>query len=104
MYTIIALFIYLGISSLLNTQDVTKIEYSELVQMVENNEILSIEIDDSGYIRAKSKDGIFYKTYAPSLLVDQQYVYGLANQGIEIKYVKSFGNSWWVTLLTIFYR
>ncbi|MGB4435368.1 MAG: ATP-dependent zinc metalloprotease FtsH [Defluviitoga tunisiensis] len=102
MYTIIALFIYLGISSLLNTQDVTKIEYSELVQMVENNEILSIEIDDSGYIRAKSKDGIFYKTYAPSLLVDQQYVYGLANQGIEIKYVKSFGNSWWVTLLTIF--
>ena len=72
----------------MNTQDVTKIEYSELVQMVENNEILSIEIDDSGYIKAKSKDGIFYKTYAPSLLVDQQYVYGLANQGIEIKYVK----------------
>ncbi|MFA6842180.1 MAG: ATP-dependent zinc metalloprotease FtsH [Defluviitoga tunisiensis] len=102
MYIIIALFIYLGISSLLNTQDVTKVEYSELVQMIEKKEILSIEIDDSGYIRAKSKEGIFYKTYAPNLLIDQQYVYGLANQGIEVKYVRSFGNSGWVTLLTIF--
>jgi len=86
----------------LNTKDVTKIEYSELVQMIEKGEILSIEIDDSGYVRAKSKEGIFYKTYAPNLLSDQQYVYGLASQGIQVQYVKSFGNSWWVTLLTIF--
>lgn len=102
IYILIALFIYLGISSLLNTKDVTKIEYSELVQMIEKGEILSIEIDDSGYVRAKSKEGIFYKTYAPNLLSDQQYVYGLASQGIQVQYVKSFGNSWWVTLLTIF--
>jgi len=70
--------------------------------MIEKGEILSIEIDDSGYVRAKSKEGIFYKTYAPNLLSDQQYVYGLASQGIQVQYVKSFGNSWWVTLLTIF--
>jgi len=100
IYITIGILIYVGVSSLIGTQDITKIEYSELVQMLEDKKIVSLEIEDSGYARARDQRGLYYETYAPNLLSDQQYVYGLANQGIEIKYVRSLENSWWISILT----
>lgn len=101
IYIIIGLFIYFGISSLVVNQNVMEIQYSGLLQKIENKEIISLEIDDSGYVRAEDINGLFYKAYAPNLLTDQQFVYGLASQGVKINYVTSIGNSWWVSILSI---
>lgn len=101
IYVLIGVLIFFGVNSIISSEDVTQIEYSQLISMAEDDKIISLEIEDSGYVRARDLNGLYYKTYAPNFLTDQQYVYGLASRGIEIKYVNSLENSWWVSILTL---
>jgi len=69
------------------------------VNLINQDTIISLQIDTSGLIQAKAKNGQLFQVYAPTLLMDQAYVRALANDGIKIEYIQNTGASWWVTML-----
>jgi len=98
IYFILAMLIFMSISQL-NTSNVTEISYTDLVNLINQDTIISLQIDTSGLIQAKAKNGQLFQVYAPTLLTDQAYVRALANDGIKVEYIKNTGASWWVTML-----
>ncbi|POZ88942.1 MULTISPECIES: ATP-dependent zinc metalloprotease FtsH [Petrotoga] len=98
IYFILAMLIFMSISQL-NTSNITEISYTDLVNLINQDTIISLQIDTSGLIRAKAKNGQLFQVYAPTLLMDQAYVRALANDGIKVEYIKNTGASWWVTML-----
>ncbi|MGY4687379.1 cell division protein FtsH [Petrotoga mexicana DSM 14811] len=98
IYFILAMLIFMSISQL-NTSNITEISYTDLVNLINQDTIISLQIDTSGLIQAKAKNGQLFQVYAPTLLMDQAYVRALANDGIKIEYIQNTGASWWVTML-----
>jgi len=98
IYFILAMLIFMS-NSQLNTSNITEISYTDLVNLINQDTIISLQIDTSGLIQAKAKNGQLFQVYAPTLLMDQAYVRALANDGIKIEYIQNTGASWWVTML-----
>ena len=98
IYFILAMLIFMS-NSQLNTSNITEISYTDLVNLINQDTIISLQIDTSGLIQAKAKNGQLFQVYAPTLLTDQAYVRALANDGIKIEYIQNTGASWWVTML-----
>jgi cell division protease FtsH len=98
IYLLLAILIFTSISRL-NSSDAMEISYTELVNMLDKGQIISVEITDSGNVTAKAANGTLYQTYAPTLVVDETYTRSLVKDGIRIKYIESSGSSWWMTIL-----
>ncbi len=98
IYFILAMLIFMSISQL-NTSNITEISYTDLVNLINQDTIISLQIDTSGLIQAKAKNGQLFQVYAPTLLMDQAYVRALANDGIKVEYIQNTWASWWVTML-----
>ncbi|RAO99378.1 cell division protein FtsH [Petrotoga sp. 9PW.55.5.1] len=97
IYFILAMLIFMSISQL-NTTSVTEISYTNLVNLINQNQIISLQLDTSGLINAKAKNGQIFQSYAPTLLYDQAYLRALANDGVKVEYVRNSGTSWWFTI------
>ncbi|PNR97157.1 ATP-dependent zinc metalloprotease FtsH [Petrotoga sp. 9PWA.NaAc.5.4] len=98
IYFILTLLIFMSISQL-NTSNIIEITYTDLVNLINQDTIISIQIDTSGIVQAKAKNGQIFRVYAPTLLFDQVFVRALANDGIKVEYTKNTGSSWWFTLI-----
>jgi cell division protease FtsH len=98
IYLLLVILIFTSISRL-NTSDAMEISYTELVNMLDKGQIISVEITDAGNVTAKAANGSLYKTYAPTLVFDETYTRSLVKDGIRIKYIESSGSSWWMTIL-----
>jgi len=98
IYFFLALLIFISISQL-NRTNVLEINYTDLMNLINNDFIISIQIDVSGLVQVKAKNGQLFQCYAPTLVFDQTFVRALANDGIKIEYTKSSAGSWWITLL-----
>lgn len=84
---------------LLNRENVPAIPYSQLITMINKNQVESLEINQNGTINIVTNDGESYQTFSPSLLLDKQYVNNLVDQGIKISYKENVGTKWWFNLL-----
>ncbi|MGM0641017.1 MAG: ATP-dependent zinc metalloprotease FtsH [Thermotogota bacterium] len=98
IYFLLAILIFTSISRM-NGTDAQEISYTELVNMLDKGQIISLEIDDSGHVTAKAGNGTLFKTYAPTMVVDEAYTRSLVKEGIRIKYNQSSGSSWWMSIL-----
>ncbi|MDN5341342.1 ATP-dependent zinc metalloprotease FtsH [Oceanotoga sp. DSM 15011] len=98
VYLILFAIIVFSISRL-NAPSNKEIGYTELLKQIDKGQIIRLEIEDSGLVRAKTKTGDILQAYAPTLLQDEAYTRALVNEGIQIKYIRSTGSSWWVSLL-----
>ncbi len=98
IYLLLAILIFTSISRM-NSTDAQEISYTELVNMLDKGQIISLEIDDSGHVTAKAGNGTLFKTYAPTMVVDEAYTRSLVKDGIRIKYNQSSGSSWWMSIL-----
>ena len=99
VYIVLAILIYVAVNNMVHTQDVKEVSYSQLVSMINEKQIMKLDIEDTGNVTAKTKDGLKYHVYAPALLMDQQYVLALANDGVIVNYTKGVSSSWWLNLI-----
>ena len=98
IYLLLAILIFTSISRL-NSSNTMEITYTELVNMLDKGQIISLEIADSGNVTAKAANGTLYTAYAPTLVVDEAYTRSLVKDGVRIQYIESSGSSWWMSIL-----
>jgi cell division protease FtsH len=104
----IIIFIYLmiggimifSIFSLNNNSNQSELTYDQFLEKINNNEVTSMQVENTGNIQLKTKDGSEFELFAPRILQEREFLYGLANKGINIKFVEGIGSSWWVNVLT----
>lgn len=89
-----------SIFSLNSNSNQNEISYDEFLNKVNNNEVISMKVENGGSIELKTKDGSEYELFAPRILQEREFLFGLANKGINIKFVEGIGSSWWVNVLT----
>jgi len=98
IYLLLAILIFTSLSRM-NSSNAQEISYTELVNMLDKGQIISLEINDSGHVTAKAGNGNLFKAYAPTMVVDESYTRSLVKDGIRITYVQSSGSSWWMSIL-----
>ncbi|MGM0640595.1 MAG: ATP-dependent zinc metalloprotease FtsH [Thermotogota bacterium] len=100
IYLIIGGIMIFSIFSLNSNSNQNEISYDEFLNKVNNNEVISMKVENGGSIELKTKDGSEYELFAPRILQEREFLFGLANKGINIKFVEGIGSSWWVNVLT----
>jgi cell division protease FtsH len=83
----------------MNNSGTRQIDYSQLINLVEDGQIQRMTIESGGNITLTTNEGVRIQSYAPPLVVDKQYINQLAQSGIEIIYIESLASSWWFSLL-----
>lgn len=100
IYLIIGGIMIFAIFSLTNNSNQSEISYDKFLDMINNNQVINMEIEDNGNIKLKASDGSQYQLFAPRILQEREFLYGLASKGINIKFVEGIGSSWWLNVLT----
>jgi cell division protease FtsH len=98
IYLILAVIFFFSISNM-NNSGTRQIDYSQLINLVEDGQIQRMTIESGGNITLTTNEGVRIQSYAPPLVVDKQYINQLAQSGIEIIYIESLASSWWFSLL-----
>jgi len=98
VYIIFAV-IFVGALISLNWENNPIISYSEMLNLINNDQVESIKINQNGNVEIVGKDGSTYESFSPALVNDKQYVNSLIQKGIKIEYVESIGSKWWFGLL-----
>ncbi|MDN5341742.1 MULTISPECIES: ATP-dependent zinc metalloprotease FtsH [Oceanotoga] len=99
VYIILILIFFFAINSLTKSP-IQELDYSQLIRMINNNQIVKLNIENTGIVKAETKEGLKYDIFAPTMLYDKEYVMAMANTGIEVTYTKSITSSWWVGLIS----
>ncbi|WP_240724333.1 ATP-dependent zinc metalloprotease FtsH [Geotoga petraea] len=100
IYFIIASIMVLSIFLINNNSNQSELTYDQFLQMINEERVASMQVENTGSINLTTKDGSEFELYAPRILQEREFLYGLANKGINIKFVEGIGSSWWVNLLT----
>ncbi|MGM0641247.1 MAG: ATP-dependent zinc metalloprotease FtsH [Thermotogota bacterium] len=98
IYLILAVIFFFSISNMSNS-GVRQIEYSQLINLLEDGQVQRMTIESGGNITLTTNEGVQIKSYAPPLVADKQYINQLAQNNIEIIYIKSLASNWWFSLL-----
>jgi cell division protease FtsH len=98
IYLILAVIFFFSISQM-NTTGPRQIDYSQLINLIEDGQIQRMTIESGGNITLTTTEGVQIKSYAPPLVVDKQYINQIAQNGVEIIYIKSLASNWWFSLL-----
>jgi cell division protease FtsH len=98
IYLILAVIFFFSISNM-NNSGTRQIDYSQLINLVEDGQIQRMTIESGGNITLTTNEGVRIQSYAPPLVVDKQYINQLAQSGIEVIYIESLASSWWFSLL-----
>lgn len=98
IYLILAIIFFFSISNLSNS-GTRQIDYSQLINLLENNQVQKMTIESGGNITLQTKDGVQIQTYAPPFVVNKDYINQLAQNNVEIIYIKSLSSNWWFSLL-----
>lgn len=95
--SLIAIFVIAII--FLTSEKVTNIPFSQLISMINDNEIESMNINQNGTIDIVAKDGTLYKSFSPNMMADKQYIDTIIQKGIKVDYKQSLLSKWWFNLL-----
>lgn len=98
IYLILAVIFFFSISNM-NYTGTKQIDYSQLINLLEDGLIKKMTIESGGNITLTTTQGEQMQSYAPPFVVDKQYINQLAQNGIEIIYIESLASSWWFSLL-----
>jgi len=77
----------------------TNIPFSQLINMINNDEVESMLINQNGTIKIVAKDGSLYESFSPNMMADKQYIDTIIQKGIKVDYKQSLSSKWWFTLL-----
>lgn len=100
IYLIIASIMIFSIFLLSNNSKQNELTYDQFLKMINEDQVLSMKIENTGNVLLKAKDGSEFKLFAPRILQEKEFLYTLANKGINISFTEGIGSSWWVNLLT----
>jgi cell division protease FtsH len=100
IYLIIGAIMVFSIFSLNNNSNQSELTYDQFLEKINNNQVASMQVENTGNIQLTTKDGSEFELFAPRILQEREFLYGLANKGINIKFVEGIGSSWWVNVLT----
>src|SRR6056297_1439768 len=92
IYLILAVIFFFSISNMSNS-GVRQIEYSQLINLLEDGQVQRMTIESGGNITLTTNEGVQIKSYAPPLVADKQYINQLAQNNIEIIYIKSLASN-----------
>jgi cell division protease FtsH len=98
VYIVFALVFAVIIISL-NWENTPSIPYSQVIDMINKNQVESIEINQNGNITVITNEGSVYESFSPAFTMDKQYVNSLVDKGIKVSYVKNIASKWWFNLL-----